>query len=261
MNKEEAELLEGIFKRAEEKEKILCAAERLLSETSEPDFAGFIKSVFAGIGLKQMYVGMAGIIGVSFAAAVLLAYLVLQVMLQLGEGVYAAAFFSAPLLYASIFLLSWLKERESGSFELLMSCKYTFFHVLAARMLGECLMGFVFNGVYVFALAVRFRADGIRLFAVSFSSLMVFSLLFAGGLLLGRGIRGAAAGCALWFLANLVVLFALPSVYGRLLRGLPVLLFIAVGICGVCVHVRQLMSLTAPTFRKEYANAANTRRY
>lgn len=259
MSNEEAKLLESIFKRAEEKEKILCVAEQLLSETSEPDFTGFIKSVFVGIGLKQLYAGMAGIISVSFAAAALLAYLVLHIMLHIGEGVYAAAFFSAPLLYVGIFLLSWLKERESGSFELQMSCKYTFFHVLAARMLGECLLGFVFNGVYALALALRYKADGIRLIAVSFSSLMVFSLLFAGGLLLGRKIRGAAGGCAIWFLANLGILFTYPTVYGRFLQGLPVFLFIAMGICGIFLHVRQLMSLTAPKFRKEYANAANTR--
>ncbi len=261
MSQEEADLLESIFHKAEEKERIACAAERLLSETLEPDFAGFIRSIFTGIGLKQLYAGMAGIITISFAAAVLLAYLILHVMLYMGEGVYAAAFFSAPLLYVGIFLLSWMKERESGSFELQMSCKYTFFHVLAARMFGECFMGFLFNGIYVLALALRYKADGIRLFAVSFSSLMVFSLLFAGGLLLGRKIRGAAGGCAIWFLANLAILLVQPAAYGRLLQGMPVFLFIATGICGICLHVRQLMTLTAPKFRKEYTNVTNTRCY
>ena len=261
MRGREEEFLEGVWKKAAEKEQMLRAAEVLLSETAAPDFAGFMKDAFVNIGVKQLYAGMAGIISIAFVITVLSAYLLLQVMLDKGESIYAAAFCSAPFLYAGVFVLSWIKERGSGCYELQMSCKYTFFHVLAARMLGECFLGFVFNGMYATALALRYRADGIRLFAVSFSSLMLFSLLFATGLLWGRGIRKALYCCGGWFLANLLFLLFAPDFYGRLLQELPVLLFIGTGVCGICLHMRQLVSITALTFRKEYTNAANTRCY
>ncbi|MBD5479396.1 MAG: hypothetical protein HDR14_08920 [Lachnospiraceae bacterium] len=261
MSGREEEFLAGVWKKAEEKEQAARAAKVLLSETAKPDFAGFMKDTFVNIGVKQLYAGMADVISIAFVITVLFVYLLVQVMLNKGESIYAAAFCSAPLLYAGIFALTWMKERGSGCYELQMSCKYTFFHVLAARMLGECFLGFVFNGMYAFALALRYQVDGIRLFAVSFSSLMLFSLLFAAGLLWGRGIRSALCCCGGWFLINFLFLFFIPAIYGRLLQELPVLLFIGVGVCGMCLHIRQLMSITAPSFRKEYTNAANTRCY
>lgn len=261
MSGREEEFLAGVWDKAAQKEQALRAAKVMLSETAEPDFAGFIRNTFVNIGVKQLYTGMAGVISIAFVITVLSAYLLLQIMLDKGESIYAAVFCSAPFLYAGIFVLSWMKERGSGCYELQMSYKYTFFHVLAARMLGECLLGFIFNGMYAFALALRYRADGIRLFAVSFSSLMLFSLLFAAGLLWGRGIRRALCCCAGWLLANLFSLLFVPEIYRRLLQELPVFLFIGMGVCGMCLHVRQLMRLTAPFFRKEYTNAANTRRH
>lgn len=260
MNGREA-FLEGMWKKAAEKEQMRRAAECLLEETAKPDFTGFLRNMFVGIGFRQLYAGMAGVISIAFVITILTAYLLLQVMLQMGESVYTAAFLSAPLLYAGIFSLSWLKEKGSGCYELQMSYKYTFWHVMAARMLGECLTGLVFDGVYAAVLALGYRADGIRLFAVSFSSLMLFALLAAAGILWGRRIGGMVCVCTGWFLANAAFLLFVPSVYGKLLEELPVLLFMGVGLSGMCVYVRQLISMTAPAFRKEYANAANTKRY
>lgn len=131
------EFLAGVWEKAAQKEQTLRAAKVMLSETAEPDFAGFIRNMFVNIGVKQLYTGMGGIISIAFVMTVLSAYLLLQIILDKGESIYAAAFCSAPFLYAGIFVLSWLQERGSGSYELQMSCKYTFFHVLAARMLGN----------------------------------------------------------------------------------------------------------------------------
>ena len=169
MSGREEEFMAGVWEKAEEKEQAVRAAKMLLSETAKPDFAGFMKDTFVNIGVKQLYAGMADVISIAFVISVLSVYLLVQVMLDKGESIYAAAFCSAPLLYAGIFALSLMKERGSSSYELQMSFKYTFFHVLAARMLGECFLGFVFNGMYAFALALRYQVDGIRLFAVSLS--------------------------------------------------------------------------------------------
>ncbi len=253
--------LEGMWKKVTEKEQTLRAAERLLEETVKPDFAGFLRSMFWGIGFRQLYAGMASVISIAFVITILTAYLIWQVVLQMGESVYTAAFFSAPLLYVGMFALFWLKEQGSGCYELQMSCKYTFCHVLAARMLGECLTGFVFNGVYAAALALQCRADGIRLFAISFSSLMLFALLAAAGILWGRQIKGAVCICSLWLLANMAFFLSVPAAYGKLLEELPVFLFIGIGLSGMCIYIKQLIFMTAPTFRKEYANAANTKCY
>ena len=253
--------LEGMWKKAAEKEQTLRVAECLLEETAKPDFADLLKNMLVGIGFRQLYAGMAGVISIAFVITILTAYLLLKVVLQMGESVYVAAFFSAPILYAGIFTLSWIKERGSGCYELQMSCKYTFCHVLSAWMLGECLTGFVFNGVYAAALALHCKADGIRLFAVSFSSLMLFALLAAAGILRGRQVRGAVYSGAVWLLINMVFLLSVPAVYGKLLEELPVFLFIGVGLSGMCVYIKQLILMTGPAFRKEYANAANTKRY
>lgn len=260
MNDREA-FLEGMWKKVAEREQTFRAAGCLLEETAKPDFAGFLRNMFVEIGIRQLYAGMAGVISIAFVIAILAAYLLLQIMLQIGENVYTAAFFSAPLLYVGIFTLFWLREQGSGCYELQMSCKYTFCHVLAARMLGECLTGFAFNGVYAAVLALHCKADGMRLFAVSFSSLMLFAMFAAAGILWGRQIRGMACICTFWLLANAAFLLSVPAAYGRLLEELPVFLFIGVGLSGMCVYIKQLISMTAPAFRKEYTNAANTKRH
>ena len=138
-----------------------------------------------------------------------------------------------------------------------MSYKYTFLHLMTARMFSNSLIGIGLNLIYAAVLSVRYSADFLRLAATAFASLMIFSLLLAMGIERGKKTGWGAAAGAGWILANLVFFQMSAAWYERLMEGIPVLLFAVVGAVAAVVHVRQLLVMTGQPFRKEYADAAS----
>lgn len=257
MKEQEKNFLNGMWQKVQEKEENICLAQILAEEPVKTDMASFVKEVFFGIGVKRLFSGMLDVIGIAFVVTLLAAMFILKLTFYNNINIHAAAFCSAPILYICVFLLSWLKEMQNGGLELQLSYKYTFFHVLAARMLGTSILGFAFNGIYTLALLIRYEADGIRLLAVSFSSLVLFSVLLLAGMEKGKHFLWAAA-CGLGFItANLLAMFLLPEWYGGLIGGIPVILLLAAGLLGFFVYLSQLLKLTSLSFRKEYTDAAN----
>lgn len=222
-----------------------------------PGMAVFFRDMFRGIGIRQIYGGMADVLCISAAVTGLLLYLLTQSVGGLGISADAAVFCGSPLLYGCIFLLFWMKDAQSDVYGLEMSCKYTFFHLLAARMFAASLLGMGCNGLYVLVLILRYRADGLRLAAVSFSALACFSLLLTAGLEKGKRFGWAAAVCGGWVTVNLTAFFRFPNGYGALLERIPAYLFLAGGAAGTALYLRQLLLMTTLKFRKEYSDAAN----
>ena len=255
MSDSEQKFLEGMWRKAEKKEQALLLADSILQEPLKPDFSGFLKNIFFGIGLKRLYADMADIISLAFAVTLLLFYIILQFVLAQGNTIYTAAFLSAPLLYAGIFFLSWAKERGCAVYSLQMTCKYTFFHLLAARMFGESLLGIVINGIYALLLMLRYHGDGVRLLALSFTSLMLFSMMLILGFTRNRGLGGAILYGGGWYALNLSGILFLPVSYGKLLEAMPIYVLMGIGAAVLWVYLRRLLVLTELSFRKEYANA------
>lgn len=249
--KQEIEKLAEAVVRGEEKR----AALRKKGERA--GMAGFLRDIFRGIGIRQIYAGMADVLCISFTVTICLLCLLMQSIGVLGIRAEAAAFVGSPLLYGCIFLLFWMKDAQSDVYGLQMSCKYTFFHLLAARMFAASLLGMGCNGLYVLVLFLRYQADGLRLAAISFSALTCFSLLLTVGLEKGRRFGWAAAACGGWAAVNLAVFFQFPEGYGALLQRIPAYLFLAVGAAGTALYLRQLVFITTLKFRKEYSDAAD----
>ena len=228
------------------------------TDSAEPlSMTAFLKDMFRGIGIGQVYAGMADVLCISFAVTVCLLYLLTQGARSQGVSMDMAVFSGSPLLYGCIFLLFWMKDAQSDVYGLQMSCKYTFFHVLAARMLAASLLGMGCNGLYVLVLILRYQADGLRLGAISFSALACFSVLLMTGIEKGRHFGWAAAVCVGWVSVNLAAFFNFTYAYGELLGRIPVYLFLAVGAGAAILYFRQLLFMTTLTFRKEYTDASN----
>lgn len=255
MTESEQKFLEGMWQKAEEKEQALLLADSILQEPTEPDFSGFLKNVFFGIGLRRLYADMIDIISIAFAVTLFLFFILLEFVQAHGNTIYAAAFLNAPILYAGIFFLSWAKEQGNGVYSLQMTCKYTFFHVLAARMFGESLLGLLVNGIYAITLMLRYHADGVRLLALSFTSLMLFSSLLILGFTRHSRLRGAILYGGGWFTLNLSGVLFLPDFYGKLLESIPIYVLIGIGAAVLWLYLRRLLFLTELSFRKEYTNA------
>lgn len=246
------EFLDGVWERIHEKEQ----AARIYEAVEQPRAVRFgILGLLGRFSVSELMFGMWDVLAVSFMAAVLLIFMLVRLSGSHGQNMDALAFIGAPFFYGIIFVLGWQKERQSMAYGLEMSCKYTFFHVLAARMLFCSLLGMGFNLAYVLVLALKYEGDHVRLFALSFSALMIFSLLLAAGLKLGRRFVWAVVLGGLWIIVNLVGMIWLPEGYRRLMVKLPLWLVVFVGIAAAAFYGYVLHGLTARTFRKGYLDA------
>lgn len=263
MNGQEKRFMEGVWEKVQEKEKEERLAEAMLRKASEPPSKGRAASVenmgnlIWEIAFRQVCEGMADVLFISFVITVTVMYLLIRCVAELGISMDIAVFGASPILYACIFLLFWARDAQSGLYGLQMSYRYTFFHILAARMLAASLLGMCFNGMYVLVFFLRYEADVLRLMAVSFSSLTFFSVLLMAGIERGRQFRWAVAVCVGWAAVNAAALSCCPQGYGEALRRIPAGLLLGAGAAGLCVYLRQLLYMTTWKFRKEYSDAAN----
>lgn len=217
----------------------------------------FLRDMFLGMGIRQVYAGMTDVICISFTITFCLLYLLMQSTRDFNVSMDMVVFAGSPLLYGCIFLLFWMKDAQSDVYGLQMSCKYTFFHILAARMFAASLLGMGCNGLYVLVLILRYQADGLRLVAISFSSLTCFSVLLLAGIEKGRHFGWAVAVCVGWVSVNLIAFFNFTYAYKDLLGRIPVYLFLVVGAAGTMFYLWQLLFMTTLKFRKEYSDASN----
>lgn len=257
MKQNDQKFLEEIWKKTERKEENLRLAEELIRMPKKQGVESFLWDIFCGIGVRQMFAGLADILLVSFCIAVLFLFFCLKMV---GAGwitTYGAVFTSAPALYAAVFYLSLIKERQNETYDQLMCCKFTFFHLMTARMFFCSLLGLGCNLVYVVILGMEYQADIPRLLAVAFASLMLFSLLLVLGIEKGRRIGWGAAVSGSWIVGNLLLLVNVSDWYMKMLEKVPTLLLTAGGIVAAVVYIRHLSVLCGQTFRKEYTNAAN----
>lgn len=257
MMQPENEFLKSMWEKAERKEENLKLAGELSRMSGQEGLDSFLWDMFCGIGIRQLYAHMTDILLLSFSLTVLFFYIGLKVV-GIGSVTASGAVFAvAPVLYAAIFYLSLVKEKQNRTYEQLMSCKYTFFHLMAVRMFFNSLIGLGLNLGYAVILAVRFRADIPRLLATAFASLMIFSLLLVLGIERGKKIAWGAAVSSVWIIGNLLLMEIAADWYPALLEQAPVVLLAAAGMAAAFIYIRHLLLLCGQTFRKEYTNAAN----
>lgn len=257
MKKEDEEFLRGVFRKAEEKERVSRLARVLEEERQEPDLFLLLRTFFREAGVRGLYMEMGDVICLSFAVTVLCFWGIYAALGQEPDRLLSAVFISAPVLYGMVFALYWLKEVQNGTYSIQMSCRFTFFHILAVRMFGTSLLGLAVNGIYAAFLTLRCEADGIRIFAVSFTSLMLFSLILLSGIRKGRSIgRGLAAGAG-WMILQVAASVLMRAWYQQLLSAVPLLVLLAAGVVILWIYIRELGSLPGVRFRKEFTDAEN----
>lgn len=256
MKRQDEQFLQDIFDKTEEKEKNFRLAGVLQRETPpEQDFFSLLWGILRQAGVRGLFTQMGDVIFLSFVVTILCFWGIYVALGQDTEQLPGAVFVSAPILYGMVFVLSWLKEVQNGTFYIQMSYRNTFFHILAVRMFGSSLIGLLVNGVYAAFLALCCDVDGIRIFAVSFTSLMFFSAILLAGLRKGGRVwKGLAAGGA-WMGLQLAASALMKSWYQRLLAAVPLYVLLAAGIVILIIYLRELGQISGVRFRKEFADA------
>lgn len=256
MKRQDEQFLQDIFDKTEEKEKNLRLAKALQKEMPpEPDFFMLLWKLLRQAGVRGLFTELVDVIVLSFTVTILCFWGIYAALGQNADQLPGAVFVSAPILYGMVFLLSWLKEVQNGTFYIQMSYRNTFFHILAVRMFGSSLIGLLVNAVYAVFLALRCEADGIRIFAVSFTSLMLFSVILLTGLRKGGSVwKGMSAG-GVWMGLQIAASALMKSWYQRMLAAVPLYVLFAAGIVILVIYLRELGQISGVRFRKEFADA------
>lgn len=251
---DERKWIEAIWQKIEEREKetrILRGLER----KKESNLFVIAKEFLLGMGISGLLAGMADVMAVSMVIA---SCVFAGIYLALGfdpQVVTSMVFIFSPTLYTSIFCLSYMKEIQTNTFSVQMSCRYTFFHVLIFRMLLNSGLAVVFNLFYIFTLNSQFDLNLLKALALSFTSLMLFSVILLKILGGQNRILGFACVNLAWFGGNLIAFNGIKETYMRLLDQIPLnVAGLAILVC-VVFYVRELKKMIRSDYRRRYLNA------
>lgn len=163
---------------------------------------------------------------------------------ELSESQYAVLFMFSPFLFASLSLYSFIEKRESATFELEMTTKFTVFQLIAIRMLTYSGLAIFINTSIVLVLANRLQLNFLHVWLLSLAGLFLFAagLLFvmnAGNLL----VKTITYICG-WISLNCALVFYAKSAYVQLISSLPNIIY-------VCV-VLVLFAISSIAFKRMY---------
>lgn len=129
---------------------------------------------------------------------------------------------ASPLMYQTIAGLFLAAEKECGVYETEMTCKYTFFHVLAVRMIFMSVVCAVCNAaVCILLLRETGMQTVLRGVFLSVTSLGIYSVCYFAVVIHSVRIRAQFLLIALWsgFLALIYAFF--PKIFRFLMMELP----------------------------------------
>ena len=189
-------------------------------------FAEFIQDML-GLGLRNVFYGIydAALLTVVIAGALFALLNLIPESTEIDLGIYGIVFATSPAVYLIFFLLSYLKERSEGGFDVKMTCRYTALHLCAFRMFLCGVLCMVFNAAATGVIALRTGVNYAELTAVSFSSLFLFAMILILALL-RFGVRGYIVPAAV--MAACAVMSVFPW-YNALLRGIPTAAYVILG--------------------------------
>jgi len=251
---DEKKFIEGVWKRIEEREQEIEILDALEREHGK-SMLSIARDFYGGMGIKRLFYGFSDVIAVAMVISVCI---FIGVYLFLGldaRYVYSMLFIFSPTLYASIFFLSFIKEMQAKTFQVQMGCRYTFLHVMVFRMLMNSGMAVLFNIIYICTLNYRFGLHLNKALALSFSSLMLFSVILLKALEAKRKLLSFAWVNVLWFGVNFLVFHGLNHFYVSFIDQIPFsVLVVTIALCIACYY-RELKKMLSRNYRRRYFNA------
>jgi len=163
---------------------------------------GEIKRLFNTVGLKHAFCG----VGDAVAAALLVSFgglLTVSIILILtDDGPYIHSFFFvpvmlfAPTLYFSMLIFTSWKERMSGTWEIIASCRYNLEYVTAIRVMIVSAAGMVF--IPLTTLPLISTAQYPNIIAAAFCAMFLYSALSLLTLLISESLIFQLAAPMIW---------------------------------------------------------------
>ncbi len=155
---------------------------------------------------------------------------------------YAYLFVSAPLLYGTISVFSFMEKRET--FETEMTCKYTVYQVSAYRMLVFSFTSILLNVIQIAFVSVLIQEfNPVMAMMISFTSLLIFSLGFLYVTTRHRSKMMQSLIIVGWILLNIGVSAISTTIYHQLLMNIPYVVYSAVIIVTGYLYFKNMKNL------------------
>lgn len=251
--RDEKRFIEEVWKKIEDKERNLAILDGL-ERKDESNMLPVAKEFLGRMGIKGLFSGIVDVVAVSVIISVCI-FIGIYTYLGLDSRyVYSMIFIYSPTLYTSIFCLSYAKETQINTINVQMSCRYTFFHVLIFRMLLNSGLAMGFNLFYICTLNNRFEMNLVKALALSFSSLMLFSVMLLQSLRRKNKLVGFAEITAIWFGVNLLAFNSIRDLYIYFIDKIPISVLMFAAFLFSIFYYNELKKIISMSYRR-YINA------
>jgi hypothetical protein len=195
--------------------------------------------ILRAIGIRRLFFGVADAVFLAITTAIILG----AGLMSVTDGtMYSVMFFTSPLTYILLYLLTMWKESLNGTLELHRTLRTTPRHITAMRMLFFGAFSMAANAV-ISALTVEFAANRTivvsfaRLLEVSFCSLFVFAALLLFVMLKFRGNAPQILFVLLWIIGGVFVVISSSefATFENLLQNLPSLVLTAIAVIATII--------------------------
>lgn len=246
--------MDEVWRRIKEREQaieIMSALER----KKENNVLLVAKEFFGGMGISRLFYGILDVVAVAMVISICI---FIGIYIYLGfdsRYVYSMLFIFSPTLYTGIFCLSYVKEMQTRTLYVQMGCRYTFFHVMVFRMLMNSGLAIIFNVIYICTLNHRFDLNLNKALALSFSSLMLFSVILLKSLEAKKKIVSFIWVNAAWYGLNFLIFHGASDLYEEFIDQIPLGILAAAIFLFIVCYYRGLKKILDINYRRRYLNA------
>lgn len=215
----------------------------------------FLKDMTLNLGIKNIFYGVHDVMVISLVitcAAYSLFLFSINNLPGAEEKIYLFSFAFAPFMFALLFFLNFAKEKSSDTFIIKMTCKYSFFYLLAYRMFVFSLLSVAANSLYILVLFSDFRISFVTVISLSLSSLFVYSLLLIAMLIKFSTVIPIIALSVLWVGADLLLYVYSKDFLMRILKSVPLFVWMIIVAGAAILYFASLPKLISKR-RNEYA--------
>lgn len=215
----------------------------------------FIKNMTLNLGLKNIFYGFYDVMFISIlvtCAAYLLFLFSINNLPGAEEKIYIFSFTFAPFMFALLFFLNFAKEKSADTFIIKMTCKYSFFYLLAYRMFVFSLLSVVVNSLYILVFFSDFKISFVTIISLSLSALFVYSLLLIAMLIKFSTVKPAIGLSALWIFADAVFYVCFKEFFAEILKAVPLFVWMIIVVGASILYFNFLPKLISKR-RNEYA--------
>lgn len=208
-------------------------------------FFVFLRDMTEGLGVANVFYGIRDAMLLAVSVFVLMCMGVMYFCD--GENAHKAVigtFVLAPAVFTVMFLLSYIKEKTSETYQVKMTCKYTVNHLLAYRMFVFSLAGAAADTVYAVLVCAKTQLSFVMLLCVSLSSLFLFSLVLIFTVLRFNSVFAPVTVLAGWVILNSVLWLIFGDGYGVILQQIPLWIYILSASAGAAVYINRLAVLS-----------------